>query len=170
MQKTCASVNRVEVELAKSEEGQARLDRSKDRIDHWAAKVGEEVLAEDAAIDNNERERTTGLFDKDTEMKQVEEFDISGSPEKAPEEEIELSSRGVVPSERRIGTPERAQATKRRPTNDSKSSPPKRLVVDPGDDMESDDDGTDGAMVGGDEMQFEEESPTGGGEATCSPH
>ena len=38
--------DRLEVELAKSEKGQVRLERSKDRIDHWAAKVGEDVLAE----------------------------------------------------------------------------------------------------------------------------
>ena len=95
-------------------------------------------------------------------MKQAEEFDISGSPAKEPEEEIELSSRGVVPSERRIGTPERAPATKRRPVTDHKSSPPKRLVIDPENNMESEDVRTDGAMGGGEEMQFKEESYAGG--------
>ena len=102
------------------------------------------------------------MIDEDTEMTHPEEFVISGSPIKEPEEEIELSSRGVVPSERRIGTPERAPATKRRPITDHKSSPPKRLVIDPENNMESEDVGTDGALAGGDEMQFEEESYAGG--------
>ena len=67
-----------------------------------------------------------------------------------------------MPSERRIGSPERAPSTKRRPVNDRKSSPPKTLVIDPENNMESEDVGTDGAMAGGDEMQFEEESYAGG--------
>ena len=47
--------DRLEAELAKSEEGQARLERSKDRIDHWTAKVGEDVLAGEVVENNVER-------------------------------------------------------------------------------------------------------------------
>ena len=60
--------DRLEAELAKSEEGQARLEKSKDRIDHWAAKIGEDVLADEAVTDNNEREGSTGVFTEDTEI------------------------------------------------------------------------------------------------------
>ena len=72
--------DRLEAEFATSEEGQARLERSKDRIDHWGAKVGEEALAEDVVENNVEQEMPSGMIDEDIEMKQAEEFDISGSP------------------------------------------------------------------------------------------
>ena len=42
----------LESDLAKSEEGQVRLERSKDRIDHWAAKVGKDALAGEV-VENN---------------------------------------------------------------------------------------------------------------------
>ena len=142
--------DRLEAELAKSEEGQVRLERSKDRINHWTAKVGEDVLAGEVVENNVEQERSGGVIDEDKEMKHPEEFDTSGSLTKVlvPEEEIELSSRGVAPSERRIGTPERTPATKRRPTTDHKNSPPERLVMDPEDNMNSDDVEIDVAMTG----------------------
>ena len=41
--------DRIEAELAKSDQDRARLDKSKDRIDHWAAKSGEEILNEQNA-------------------------------------------------------------------------------------------------------------------------
>ena len=86
----------MEAELAKSEEGQARLDKSKDRIDHWAAKIGEDALVDESVEKDSEQERTTGVFNEDAETKQAEEFDISGSPAKEPEEEIKLSSRSCA--------------------------------------------------------------------------
>ena len=66
-----------------------------------------------------------------------EEFDISGSPAKFQEEQVELSTRGVEPTEKRMATPERAPAQKMRATL-YKDSPAKRLVVDAKATMESD--------------------------------
>ena len=37
---------RIETELAKADDGQSRLEKSKDRIDHWTAKSGEAILTE----------------------------------------------------------------------------------------------------------------------------
>ena len=70
----------MEVELAKSQEGQARLEQSKDRIDHWAAEIDEDALVDEAIEKDSEQERSTGVFNEDTEMKQAEGVDISGSP------------------------------------------------------------------------------------------
>ena len=110
--------------------------------------VGGDVLAKEVVENNVERERSSRHHKDDTEMRHPEEFDISGSPINELEEEIELSSRGVAPSERRIGTPERIPATKRWPITDHKTSPPKRLVMDPENNMESENVEIDGAMTG----------------------
>ena len=96
------------------------------------------------------------MIDEDTEMKHPEQSDISASPMQEPKEDTELSPRGVAPSEMRIGTLVRIPATKRRPTTDHKNSPPKRLVMDPENNMDFEDVEIDVAMTGGDEMQFEE--------------
>ena len=85
-----------------------------------------------------------------------EKFDISGSPEKDPEEEIALAPRRATPSERRLRIPERTPVKKRRPDID-KDSPAKRFVMDPGDSMDSDDCEVGDGMVGGAEMQFDDE-------------
>ena len=56
--------------------------------------------------DANMREDEVGV--------EPEQFDISGSPVKEPEEEMVLASRTAKPSERRLRTPERNPARKRR--------------------------------------------------------
>ena len=155
--------DRIEAELAKTDEGKARLDKSKDRMDHWAAQAGEEMLNEQKAENEQDNKtgekRTEAMAEQSTENGEMrpeattgtedargdqtspmaveqqvrdnagtqkpEEFDISGSPYREPEEEIELSSRGVDPSERRFRTPERTPAKKRRPVSDNKESPAK---------------------------------------------
>ena len=86
------SRGRVEAELAKSEEGQTRIDRSKDRIDHWVAKAREEPIIEHdstddqcighgemktEAIENNHND------DGNVEMRQPEQLDISDASQGA---------------------------------------------------------------------------------------
>ena len=88
---------RIESELARIDDGQSRLGKSKDRIDHWTAKSGEAISTDqkngddqctmngemrtEAATNNNGDEVAAG----------PEEFDISGSPAKEPEKNIVLT-------------------------------------------------------------------------------
>ena len=58
----------------------------------------------------------------------LEELDISGSPVESQEEQVELSTREIEPTERRMATLESAPAQKRRAAID-KDSPAKRLVM-----------------------------------------
>ena len=96
--------DRIEAELAKSGDGQVRPYRSKDRIYHWAAKAREEALIEQKVGDGQctgngemkpEDNKTTAAEQivEHTEMRQPEEFNISGSSVKKSEDDIELSLR-----------------------------------------------------------------------------
>ena len=64
-----------------------------------------------------------------------EQFDISGSPAKEPQEEIVFASRTATPSERRLMTFERTPANKR--TETSYDATRKRFSMDVGDDVAS---------------------------------
>ena len=166
--------DRIEEELTMSDQGRARLHKSKDRIDHGAAKSREDTLNEQKT--ENEQcmgnaasaEKGQTVFygveneqrvDVDAGGRGPEEFDISGSLVKEPEEDIELASRGIVPSEKRLRTPERTPARRRRHPTTDRNSPRKRLIVDD----ENMTDLEDGQIV---DMQFEDGS--GGGGASAS--
>ena len=84
------------------------------------------------------------------------QFVISGSPAKEPEEEIVHAPRTATPTERRLRTPERTPARKRR-TQNNDDAYYKRLGMDVEDDMASIDD-----SVGGVEMRFDHDLMTGG--------
>ena len=184
--------SRIEVKLLETEIGQARLGRTRDRIDHWTSKevkTNEIDKSEDKKvnIENGEKEiiiENSEKKNEDSEMEvnrnEPEEFDI-GSPEGAaadpqeesieletrrarssdmrvatPKESIELESRGARPSDRRLATPERTPARKRRAHVD-KDSPPKRLVIDAEETMDSDDGlGNNQVDHTGEEMQFDD--------------
>ena len=85
-----------------------------------------------------------------------EQFDISGSPAKGPEEEIVLASHTATPAERILRTLERAPARKRRTENNDDASHT-RLSRDVEDDMASVDDNVRGV-----EMRFDDDLMTGG--------
>ena len=89
---------RIEAELIQTEDGQLRIGKRKDRIDHWTAKSGEAIIADQ---DNDEHQCTLAgemkpeaddNNDDDANMREdnvgieTEQFDISGSPAKEPEE------------------------------------------------------------------------------------
>ena len=81
---------RIEQELSKDDDGQARLERTKGKIDQWTAKaVEEEDKAKDKAkTDNGEdAKKNIGEEIQDAEMDEdnqgPERFDISGSPQGA---------------------------------------------------------------------------------------
>ena len=100
--------------------------------------------------------------DGDTNMREdnvgteTEQFDTSGSPAKEPDEEITIASRTATPSERRLRTPERNSATKRKTEFDHDASQ-KRLSMDIEDDVAS-----IGDNVGVD-MMFDDDGPSGAG-------
>ena len=97
-----------------------------------------------------------------------EEFDITGSPAKPQEEQVELSTRGVEPTERRKATPDRAPAQKRRAAM-SKDPPAKRLVIDAEETMESDHKAEANEPEETPDMQFENDvGPSGAGGAGSS--
>ena len=79
------------------------------------------------------------------------------------EEEIELASRGVAPSERRLRTPERTPARRRRHPTTDRDSPRNRLVVDGENLMDSDDGDVVDATIENVDMQFDDDSGGGGG-------
>ena len=84
-----------------------------------------------------------------------EQFDVSGSPYKEPEEEIVLAPGAATPSERRLRTPERNPARKRR-TDISYDASQKSLSMDVEDDVASMDDNV------GVDMRFDDDIMTGG--------
>ena len=103
---------RIEAELIQTEDGQLRIGKSKDRIDHWTTKSGEAIIA-DQDKDKDQCTSTGEIIteadtndDDDANMREdkvgvePEQFDISGSPAKEPEEEITLASRTATPSEK----------------------------------------------------------------------
>ena len=49
---------RVEAKLTQTEDGQQRIGKSKDRIDHWTAKSGEAIIA-----DQGQQEMFDGVQD-----------------------------------------------------------------------------------------------------------
>ena len=82
------------------------------------------------------------------------------------EETVELTSRAVAPTERRLRTPDRAQAQKRRSTAAGGEALPKRLVMDPEDVMDADDAGRGIGQEDSNDMQFNDASrPSGHGGA-----
>ena len=121
--------------------------------------VASAAMAVRARLINNNGVETELRVDGDAEGRGPEEFDISGSHVKEPEEEIELASRGVVLSEKRLRTPERTPARRRMHPTTDRDSLRKRLIVDDENVMDSD----DGEIV---DMQFEDDS--GGGGASAS--
>ena len=64
----------------------------------------------------------------------------------------------MSPTERRLRTPERAQAQKRRSTGTVGESVQKRLVIDPGVVMDADGDDRNSDQEENNDMQFEEDS------------
>ena len=74
------------------------------------------------------------------------------------EEPVELTCRAVAPTERRLRTPEMAQARKRRSAGAFGESVQKRLVIDPGDVMDADDVEHNTGQEENNDMQFEEDS------------
>ena len=174
---------RIEEELAKTEDGKFRLGKSRDRIDHWVAKSGEEIIdsgqhgatdhkdGEDRCklhgeMSNEAKTNNDGMELDNSEGRDPERFDISGSPDKPMEETVALASRAVAPTERRLRTPERAQAQKRRSTGAVRESVQKRLVMTPGDVMDADDGEHNAGQEENNDMQFEEDSrPSGPGGA-----
>ena len=117
---------RIEAELIQTEDGQLRIGKRKGRIDHWAAKSGEAIIADQ--VEDKDQCTLTGEMrteadnhdDDDANMREdkvgvePEQFDISGSPAKEPEEDIVFASRTATPSEIILGTPERNPARRRR--------------------------------------------------------
>ena len=109
-----------------------RPGKSKDRIDHTTAKSGEVILADQgkdqcelngemrAEAENNDN-RDHGMQGDEVEVR-PEQFDLSGSPAKDPEEEIVLASRTATPAEMRLRTPERTPARKRKTENNDDAS------------------------------------------------
>ena len=87
-----------------------RLGRSKDRTDHWTAKSGEVILADQdndqcklkwemrTEAENNDS-RDDGMQGDEVDVG-PEQFDISGCPAKRAEEDIVLASRTATPTER----------------------------------------------------------------------
>ena len=113
--------------MIKTDDGQASLRKSKDRIDHWTAESGEVILADQDKYQcelnvqmrteaENIDSRDNGIRGDEVEAG-PERFDISGSPAKEPEEETVLASRAAIPTERRLRTPERTPTSKRRTEN-----------------------------------------------------
>ena len=85
-----------------------------------------------------------------------EQFDISGSPAKRPEEDIVLASQTATPTGRRLRNPVQTPARTWRTENNDDASH-KRLSMDVEGDMASVDDN-----VGGVEMRFDDDLMTGG--------
>ena len=92
---------RIETELTKTEDGQTRFRKSRDRIEHCIATSGEAILTEQRNGDEQctmnremrpEAETNIDNNNDDAEMQEgstaagQEEFDIPGSPVKEPEE------------------------------------------------------------------------------------
>ena len=119
-------------------------------------------MRSEAVAENNDGVETEQrVDDDDAGGPGPEEFNISGSREKEPEEEIVVASRGAVLSEKRLRTPERTPARRRRHPTVDRDSPRNRLIVDDENMLDSD----DGEIV---DMQFEDDSGGGGGGASAS--
>ena len=124
--------SRMEKELAETADGQARLDKSKGKFDYWTAKAGESGTNENAEKDDKEDKAAEGEVDIDGDQSMQEErqgpetFDISGSPVSDQQSAERLEDRKAAVTDKRIKTPERAPATKRRNAAE-RESPSKKL-------------------------------------------
>ena len=156
---------RIEAELIQTEDGQLRIGKSKDRIDHWTAKSGEAIMADQdkdkdqCTLTGEMRSEADNHDNDDADMREdkvgvePDQFDRSGSPAKETEEEITLASRAATPSERRLRTPKRNPARKRK-TDISHDASQKRLSMDVEHDVASIDENV------GVDMMFDEDVMT----------
>ena len=118
-------------ELSKTEDGKIRLGKSRDGIAHWVAKSGEEMIdsGNKVATDHKDGEdqcklhgemsdeakiNDDGMKLDNSEGRDPERFDISGSPDKPIDETVELTSRAVAPTERRLRTPEKGPGAEKK--------------------------------------------------------
>ena len=136
------------------------------------AKSGEEIIGGDkVATDQDDVKDQCKRHGEMSEEAKIDddsmELDNSGNREEKPvEETVELASRAVAPTERRLRTPERPQAQKRRSTGTAGESVQKRLITDTGDVMDDDDDDHISDQEENNDMQFEDDSrPSGPGGA-----
>ena len=157
---------RMEKDLAETEDGKARLDKSKGKFDYWTAKAGEEDTKENAEKDKDEDKVAEGEVEMNGDQNMEvashgpETFDISGSPASDRQNAEQLEDRKAVATDRRMKTPDRAPAVKRRTTVD-RESPSKKLFPDR-DEMMAEDGGNNmEVQVGspGASMDMEFESP-----------
>ena len=87
---------RIEAELLQTDDGQLMIGKTKDRIDHWTAKSGEMMIADqDKSKDQCElnwqmRTEADNNDDNDADMREdkngvePEQFDISGFQQRSP--------------------------------------------------------------------------------------
>ena len=83
--------------MIKTDDGQMRFGKNKDRIDHWTAKSGEVILADEdkdqCELNGDMRTEAENNDNRDDGMQRdeleagPEQFDIAGSPAKEPEED-----------------------------------------------------------------------------------
>ena len=169
---------RIEAELEKTEEGQERLDKSKERIDHWVVaseavnieqgnpaqpEAVEEVGPQPEAGPPEHMNQEIENVDKDAggdvllpQARAAENFSIgtpTNSPEKSAVGDTHLEEKRIKVSERRIATPERNQPQKRRGSVD-KDSPAKRLILD--DDGADPDETNEALGIPAFDMEFED--------------
>ena len=104
--------------MIQTDDGQLRVGKSKNRIDHWSAKSGEAIIADQdkskvqCTLNGEMRTEADNNDDNDASIREnengikPEQLDITGSPAKEPEEVIAFASRTATPSERRLRTPQ----------------------------------------------------------------